>query len=79
MRPTCKLCKNNSADKDNSHIIPKFMSKRLFDGIKPRYSVAIGKNGKQQKLQDTPKESKILCTSCEARLEKLETYFAKFL
>lgn len=78
MMPTCKLCKNNSADKDNSHIIPKFMSKRLFDGIKPRHSIAIRNNGKQQKSQDTPKESKILCISCESRLEKLETYFAKF-
>ena len=78
MVPKCTLCKVNPADKNNSHIIPKFMSKRLFDNTNPRHSLAIDKNGKQQRLQDTPKENKILCSNCELRIEKLETYFAKF-
>lgn len=78
MIPTCKICKINTADKDNSHIIPKFMSKRLFENSRPRHSIAIDKSGKQKKLQDTPKENKIFCKSCESRIEKLETYFSKF-
>ena len=78
MLSICKLCKINPADKNNSHIIPKFMCKRLFDNTHPRHSLAIGKNGKKQKLQDTPKENKIFCSNCELRIEKLETYFAKF-
>jgi hypothetical protein len=52
------------------------MCKRLFEGSKPRYTVQLSKEGKQKKLQDTPKENNILCISCEKRLEILETYFS---
>ena len=74
---TCKLCRERIADKKNSHIIPKFMCKRLFEGTKPRYTVQISKDGIQTKLQDIPKEDYILCSWCEKRLEKLETYFSR--
>jgi len=52
------------------------MCKRLFEGSKPRYTVQLSKEGKQKKLQDTPKENNILCISCEKRLEILENYFS---
>lgn len=53
------------------------MSKRLFEGTKPKHTVLITKEGKQKKLQDSPKESNILCKDCEKRIEIVETYFAK--
>lgn len=72
----CKLCKERIADKKKSHIIPKFMCKRLFEGTKPRHTVQLSKEGIQTKLQDVPKEDNILCSWCEKRLEKLETYIS---
>lgn len=74
---TCNLCRIRAADKLNSHIIPKFMCKRLFENSKPRHTVMLTKKGKQIKLQDSSKENNILCTSCEKRLEILETYFGR--
>src|SRR5688572_12661282 len=73
----CKLCKTNVADKMNSHIIPKFMCQRLFEDAIPRHSIEINSKGKSKKIQDSPKENNILCTSCEKRIEILETYFSK--
>lgn len=75
----CKLCVTNPADKLNSHIIPKFMSKRLFENTKPRHTISILRNAKPKKIQDTPKENNLLCTSCEKRIEILETYFSRIL
>lgn len=73
---TCKLCLNNVADQNNSHIIPKFMGKRLFENVKPRHSVRIDISGRIDKSQDTPKEDKILCKTCEKRFAILEHYFS---
>lgn len=78
----CHLCKGRSADKKNSHIIPKFMCKSLFqsDDIKPNQKVkalSIQYGGKSNKEQDSPKEDHILCSDCESRFGKLEDYFAR--
>lgn len=73
--PKCKLCLKAEADKRNSHIIPKFMGKRLFEA-KPKHGIQIDINGKQSKIQSIPKEDFIFCSNCEKRFEKLETYFA---
>ncbi|THV59311.1 hypothetical protein EZV76_10825 [Flagellimonas alvinocaridis] len=73
----CELCKKNEADKRNSHIIPKFLSKRLFEYTKPRHLLSINRKGEPRKIQDTPKEHNILCSQCEKRFEILETYFSK--
>ncbi|MBF0695376.1 MAG: hypothetical protein IR153_10010 [Flavobacterium sp.] len=75
----CTLCKERTADKLNSHIIPKFMCKRLFENTNPRHSVQISKDGKQSKLQDVPKENNVFCKKCETKFEKLETYFSRVL
>lgn len=72
----CNLCKTRPANKTNSHIIPKFLCKGLFEFTKPRHSITIGKNGKSRKVQDTPKEDNILCDLCEKRIEIIETHFA---
>lgn len=70
----CNLCQINEADNLNSHIVPKFLSKRLFEHTKPRGSF---KTGKSFKVQDTPKENNILCKKCEKRIEHIETLFAR--
>lgn len=75
--PNCKLCLTREADKPNSHIIPKFLAKRLFESTKPRHSIAIDREGRNSKIQDTPKEDFILCKFCEKRLEYLETLISK--
>lgn len=77
MKNSCKLCLKREADKPNSHIIPKFISKRLFESTKPRHSIEINRKGKSRKIQDTPKENFILCNSCEKRLEYLETLISR--
>jgi hypothetical protein len=76
---TCPLCNINPADNKNSHIIPKFLGKPLFEDIKPRHSLQIAKGGKSKKIQDTPKQNFMICKSCEKRLEILETYFSRKL
>ena len=75
--PNCKLCLKREADKPNSHIIPKFLAKRLFESTKPRYSIQIDRKGRNRKIQDTPKENFILCKDCEKRLEYMETLISK--
>lgn len=72
----CKLCLIKIADKKNSHIIPKFMGKRLFESTSPRHGVKIDGNGNLKKIQDSPKEDYIFCSSCEERFAKLEHYFS---
>lgn len=75
----CNLCKLHTADKKNSHIIPRFLSKALFDYTEPRHAISIDRNYRKIKIQDTPKEDYILCVVCEKRIEILETYFARVL
>jgi hypothetical protein len=75
--PACKLCLDHPADKKNSHIIPKFMCKGLFETTGTRHALYINRHGKGKKIQDTPKENNILCSTCEKRIEILETHFAR--
>jgi hypothetical protein len=73
----CLLCKVNIADKLNSHIISKFLGKRLFEETNPRHSLVIEPSGKSYKIQDTFKEDNILCSNCEKRIEKIETLISR--
>ena len=75
----CKLCSKNSADNKNSHILSKFLGKRLFESSKGRHSIQIGRNGKNRMIYDTPKQDYLFCKKCEKRMEILETLFAKYL
>ncbi len=73
----CPLCNINTADKKNSHIIPKFLGKALFENIKPRFIYELDKSGKHRKRQDIPKQDFLICSFCEKRLGILETYVAR--
>jgi len=78
----CLLCQESPADKENSHIVPKFMTKSMFGTEGPRSAVAVTTNRIDKPYdypQDSPKESRILCTSCEKYFEGLETLIANQL
>jgi hypothetical protein len=55
------------------------MCKGLFEATEPRHALVINRQGKGRKTQDTPKDDFILCTTCEKRLEVLETEFARII
>lgn len=77
----CLLCNTNIADKENSHIVPKFISKSLLGDTNNKQGFMIGNNSKKpiKQTQDTPKESFILCENCELYFSVLETYTAEKL
>lgn len=78
----CLLCKSNKATKGNSHIVSRFMSKNILgDGNTKRgYLTKTSSMHLPPKFeQDTPKESFILCPSCEKYFEILETYISQRL
>ncbi|MBE98884.1 MAG: hypothetical protein CMP77_02760 [Flavobacterium sp.] len=69
----CRICQINNADKKNSHIIPKFLSRDLFNSPLGNFAIQIDNNGNNRKIQSTAKQDYIFCTNCEHRLEILET------
>lgn len=73
---TCLLCMKNLADQKNSHIIPKFFNKGLFEGTRPRKAYLLGKNKFKKTIQDTVKENYLLCSNCEDKFNTLETYIS---
>lgn len=75
----CRLCKARNADKENSHIIPKFLGKPLFKSHMHREALEIKKGGGNRKIQDIPKEDFLFCSGCEQKFAILETYFARKL
>jgi hypothetical protein len=75
----CLLCKVNKATKTNSHIISDFLGKSMLgeQNQKVAYIFDTNKlNVRPRKEQDTPKQSFILCPSCEKYFGILEKYFA---
>ena len=71
----CLLCQKNPADQKNSHIIPKFFNKGLFDGSKHPHAYLI-KEKYKRKVQDTIKEDHLFCSECEDKFNTLETYIS---
>jgi hypothetical protein len=75
----CCLCKSNPADKKNSHILPKFITKDILSEIPKVHNIEfkVGSGSVlYDTLQDTTKEDDILCTDCEQYFGKLEREFA---
>lgn len=72
----CQLCNERPSNKRNSHLIPKFFGKGIFDGANPRIGIQILENGNSSKVQDTIKEDYILCADCEKGFAIYETYCA---
>jgi hypothetical protein len=72
----CRLCRSNKADKKNSHLVPKFLTKSVFAQVPHRATTELRNDGRLINLQDTPKEDHLLCENCEKRIEVVETQFA---
>jgi hypothetical protein len=75
----CLLCLENLSNKENSHIIPKFISKSILgEGpVKRAFLIGTDRAHKPPEFsQDSPKEDYLLCESCEEYFSILETYMA---
>lgn len=75
----CLLCQENPADKENSHIVPKFMTKSILgkSSDKRGYRVLSDRlHERPEFTQDSDKESHILCISCELYFSVIETYIS---
>ena len=79
MKPFCKLCLVNVADKKNSHIISKFLVKGIFENAPHKCAIQIEKKGISIKVQDSTKEHYLFCPQCEKRMSILESYFSRKL
>ena len=75
----CKLCQKNVANQTNSHIVPKFLCKSLFESLPNRHAIVIDRAMREWKIQDIPKESYVLCNHCEQSLGTVETIFANLI
>lgn len=76
---TCLLCLENLANKTNSHIVPKFITKDLLKSSKGNRGFEFSSDtaDKQSRMvQSSDKESFILCSDCEDYFNVLETYFS---
>jgi len=78
----CLLCDKNHSTKENSHIVPKFLTKSILgEGpIKRAYGLDTN-NGHLPVpyVQDSVKEDFLFCPSCETYFSILETYIAQRL
>jgi len=73
----CLLCKKNKADKTNSHIIPRFLGKDIFNKSNEAYTISSAEMNEHPAIvQSSPKESHILCAECEAYFSVIETSIA---
>ncbi len=73
----CKLCQNNKKLM-NSHIIPEFIYKPLYDD-KHRFHVLSTYSAKGKPMEQKGIREKLLCTDCEQHLSKYEGYARKVL
>jgi hypothetical protein len=71
---TCLLCNQRPATQRNSHIIPKFFAKGIFEGTNPRHGTRLSIQGDEQSVQDIVKENYLFCPVCEKGISVLETY-----
>lgn len=70
----CLLCKTSKSSQKNSHLIPKFLGKGIFEGSNPKHGIQIQKNWKTKKIQDITKEDYLLCPACEKGFSVFENY-----
>lgn len=70
---TCALCKRENAILELSHIIPKFVTRRIHKKSITGYMRNISNSN--QRLQDGDKQY-LLCGKCEDRFNRAETTFA---
>ena len=74
---TCALCKNKG-NLQNSHIIPEFMYKPIYDD---KHHLILRKSGFKVKTRPLQKgiREKLLCQNCEVQISVYEKYVRKIL
>lgn len=75
MSSTCRLCRTREAELKESHIVPNFVGKYLKATSGTGFLTSISASGEAKRAQDLFK-TRLLCNSCEQRLEKHETFVA---
>lgn len=73
----CKNCGQNPAIR-NSHILPEFMYKNLYNHKRQLAGISPSNKGNLRFKQSGTKEP-MLCTGCELELSKVEKYSAELL
>ena len=68
----CKLCLKER-NLCNSHIIPEFMYKPLYDTLHRYHMISFESDEKNKYLRKGIREP-LLCFDCEQHISKLETY-----
>ena len=71
-RQRCSLCQSDQP-LQNSHIIPEFFYKQLYDNIH-RFHVISSQSSKPEKFGQKGFREKLLCSSCEQKFARWEKY-----
>ena len=74
----CKLCKKDFANLENSHVIPEWIYKPLYNE-KHKFIEINSNNFKKLKPEQKGYREKLLCKCCEAKFSKWETNAKKDL
>lgn len=71
---TCLLCRANLSTKENSHILPKFLTRGFLGEKRRGFRISSHKILRQKPriTQDSPKENYLLCDECEAYFGVIE-------
>jgi hypothetical protein len=73
MPSVCALCKNN-ADLQNSHIIPEFFYKLVYDKKPKRFRIMSANPAEPDRFEQKGLREYLLCRDCEQKLNRWETY-----
>ena len=73
MSAVCALCKANG-DLQNSHIIPEFFYKLVYDQQPRRFQVVSAQVSEREYFEQKGLRDRLLCRGCEQRLSKWEHY-----
>jgi hypothetical protein len=73
----CQLCRQEAELRD-SHVIPEFLYAALYDE-KHRYHIVSNIHGKFPRPEQKGLRERLLCTACEAKFSRWETYAANVL
>ena len=73
MTALCALCKK-TADLQNSHIIPEFFYKLVYDKQPKRFRVMSANPAEPDRFEQKGLREYLLCRDCEQKLNRWETY-----
>ena len=69
----CALCRKNE-ELQNSHIIPEFYYKMVYDQVPRRFRVVSTESIVPDRYEQKGLREKLLCKNCELKFSRLENY-----